>query len=82
MHPPIREQPGKGPSGIWLKLMIESGLLSIKTFLVKVPLKIGQEKYLIDSVLRTNPWRYEIKDLNDEKIIGRSYERELLLCKS
>ena len=74
MHPPIREQPVKGPSGIWLKLMIESGLLSIKT--------IGQEKYLIDSVLRTNPWRYEIKDLNDEKIIGRSYERELLLCKS
>ena len=62
--------------------MIESGLLSIKTFLVKVPLKIGQEKYLIDSILRTNPWRYEIKDLNDEKIIGRSYERELLLCKS
>ena len=30
-----------------LKLMIESGLLSIEIFLVKVTLKIGQEKYLL-----------------------------------
>ena len=28
-----------------LKLMIESNLLSIRTFLAKVPLKNGQEKY-------------------------------------
>ena len=30
-----------------LKLMIESELLSIRIFLVKVTLKIGQEKYLL-----------------------------------
>ena len=30
-----------------LKLMIELGLLSTKIFLVKVTLKIGQEKYLL-----------------------------------
>ena len=29
------------------KVMIESELLSIKTFLVKVILKIGQDKYLL-----------------------------------
>ena len=29
------------------KLMIESALLSMRTFLVKVTLRIGQEKYLI-----------------------------------
>ena len=29
-----------------LKLVIESGLLSTNTYLVKVTLKIGQEKYL------------------------------------
>ena len=38
-----------------LKLMIESELLSIRIFLVKVTLKIGQEKYLLPvSVLKAN----------------------------
>ena len=35
------------PNLLNLKLMIEPGLLSIRIFLVKVTLKIGQEKYLL-----------------------------------
>ena len=33
---------------------------------------------IIDSVLKTNPWTYKIKDLKGEKIIGSFYEKELL----
>ena len=36
------------------------------------------EIFIIDSVLKTNPWTYEIKDLNGGKIIGSFYEKELL----
>ena len=62
--------------------MIESELLIITIFSVKVTLKIGQEKYLInDSVLKTNSWIYKIKDLNIEKMIGSFYEKELFLSK-
>ena len=35
------------------------------------------ERNIIDSVLKTNPWTYQIKDLNREKIIGSG--KELLL---
>ena len=38
----------------------------------------SREIFIIDSVLKTNPWTYKIKDLNGEKIIGSSYEKELL----
>ena len=31
--------------------------------------------------LKTNPWIYRIKDVSGEKIIGSSYEKELLLSK-
>ena len=34
--------------------------------------------FVIDSVLRTNPWTYKLKDLNQEKIIVIFYEKELL----
>ena len=27
----------------------------------------SREIFIIDSVLKTNPWRYEIKDLNEER---------------
>ena len=48
--------------------MIEWELLSIRIFIVKVTLKIGHEKYFtIDSVLKTYPWTYKLKDLNGEK---------------
>ena len=39
----------------------------------------SREIFIIDSILKTNPWTYKIKDLNGEKIIGSFYEKELLL---
>ena len=36
-----------------------------------------REIFIIDSILKTNPWTYKIKDLNVEKIIGSFYEKEL-----
>ena len=41
----------------------------------------SREMFIIDSVFKTNPWTYKIKDLNGEKIIGSFYENELLLIK-
>ena len=41
----------------------------------------SREIFIIDSVLKTNPWTYKIKDLNGEKIIGRFCEKKLLLSK-
>ena len=38
----------------------------------------SREIFIIDSVLKANPWAYKIKDLNGEKIIGSFYEKELL----
>ena len=59
--------------------MIESELLSIKIFLVKVTVKNGQKKrFMIDSVLKANHRTYKIKDLNRETIIGSFYEKQLL----
>ena len=37
--------------------------------------------FVIDSVLKTKPWTYKVKDLNRETIIGSFYEKELLLNK-
>ena len=37
--------------------------------------------YLIDSVLKTSPWMYKIKDLNREKVIRNFREKEILLYK-
>ena len=34
--------------------------------------------FVIASVLKTNPWDYKIKDLNQEKIIGSFYEKEII----
>ena len=39
----------------------------------------SREIFIIDSVLKTNPWTYKLKDSNGERIIGRFYEKELLL---
>ena len=39
----------------------------------------SKEIFVIDSVLKTNPWMYKIKDLNEETILGSLYEKELLL---
>ena len=37
--------------------------------------------FIINSILKTNPWTYKIKDLNGEKTIGSFYEKELLWSK-
>ena len=39
----------------------------------------SREIFIIDSVLKTNPWTYNIKNINREKIMGSFYEKELLL---
>ena len=39
----------------------------------------SREIFVIDSVWKTNPWMYKMKDLNREKIIG--IFNELLLSK-
>ena len=41
--------------------------------------KCSWEIFIIDSVLKINPWTYKIKDANRQKIIGSFYEKELLL---
>ena len=41
----------------------------------------SREILVIDSLLKTNSWRYKIKHLNGEKKIGSFYEKELLLSK-
>ena len=41
----------------------------------------SRETFIIDSVLKTNPWTYKVKDLNGEKMIGGFYEQEMLLNK-
>ena len=39
----------------------------------------SREVFVINSMLKTNPWVYKIKYLKGEKIIGSLYEKELLL---
>ena len=39
----------------------------------------SRQIFIIDFVLKTNPWTYKLKDLNREKMIGSFYEKELLL---
>ena len=41
----------------------------------------SREIFIIDSVLKTYPWTYKIKDLNREKIMGSFHEKQLFLCK-
>ena len=41
--------------------------------------KWPREIFIIDSVLKTNPRTYKIKDLNGIKAIGSFYEKKLLL---
>ena len=56
--------------------MTESKILSIRIFLVKITLKIRQEKYLLRILfLKLILGKY----LNGEKIIGSFYEKKLLL---
>ena len=62
--------------------MTESELLSIRIFLQKgYTENWSREIFIIDSVLKANPWTYQIKDLNGGKIMGSFNEKELLLSK-
>ena len=56
------------------KVNDEWELLSIKTFLVKVILKIGQEKYLLSNLISNLILGHKIKNWNGEKITGSFYE--------
>ena len=38
----------------------------------------SSEIFIINFVLKTNPGTYKIKDLNEEKLIGSFYQKELL----
>ena len=40
---------------------------------------LSREIFIMDSVLKTNPWCCKIKDLKREKIIGIIYKKYLLL---
>ena len=39
----------------------------------------SREVFIINSVLKTNPWIYKVKDLNREKHLGSLYEKKLSL---
>ena len=38
----------------------------------------SREIFIIDSLLKTNPWTCEIKDVNGEKLFGSFYAKEFL----
>ena len=40
-------------------------------------LSLSEEDFVSKKVKNTVPWTYVIEDLDDEKIIGRFYEKEL-----
>ena len=64
-----------------LKLLslIESELPSIRIFFSKgYTGNWSREIFILDSILETNRWTYEINNLNGKKIIGSIYEKELL----
>ena len=61
--------------------MIASEVLAEEYFSKGYSDNWSEEIFVIDSVLKINPWPYKIKDLNEEKIIGSFYEKELLLSK-
>ena len=39
----------------------------------------SREIVIIEFILKTNPWTYKLEDLNEEKIIGSFYEKQLFL---
>ena len=60
--------------------MTKSESRSIKIFLVNTTTKnLSNQIFIINCALKTNLGTYEIKELNGEKIIGKFYEKHLLL---
>ena len=60
--------------------MINSESGSIKIFLVNITTKnLSNQVFIINSALKTNLGTYKTKELNGEKVIGKFYEKHLLL---
>ena len=60
--------------------MINSESGSIKIFLVNITTKnLSNQVFIINSALKTNLGTYKTKELNGEKVIGKFYEKNLLL---
>ena len=58
--------------------MIELEYPDTKIYLPKDILLIGAKKYfIVDKINDTVPYTYNLKDLNDEEIIGSFYDKEL-----
>ena len=61
-----------------LKWVIELEYLDIKNIFAKgyVP-NWSSEIFIVDKINDTVPYTYNLKDLNDEEIIGSFYDKEL-----
>ena len=58
--------------------MIELEYLNSKIYLLKdILLNWSTEMFIVDKINDTVPYTYNLKDLNDEEIIGSFYDREL-----
>ena len=64
--------------------MIESERQNIKNNFSKCCTEnLSKEIFMVDPELKTIPWKYKIKDLNSETIIGSFYKKNCCLvnCK-
>ena len=58
--------------------MIELEYLNLKIYLLKdIPPNWSKEIFIADKINDTVPYTYNLKDLNDEEIIGSFYDQEL-----
>ena len=58
--------------------MIELEYLDTKIYLLKEQRsKWSKEIFIVDKINDTVPYTYNLKDLNDEEIIGSFYDKEL-----
>ena len=62
-----------------LKLMVELELQNTNIFNTGYVEIWSREIFITDSVLKTYTYTFKLNDLNEEKIIGSSYERELFV---
>ena len=63
-----------------LKLKVNDRVIKYKNNFTKGYIENWlREIFIVDSVLKTNPWTYKLLDLNGEKIIGSFYEKEFFL---
>ena len=64
----------KNPKAPKLKVNHRFRITKCKNIFSKFyPENWSRKLFIIDFVLKTNPWTYKIKDLNGEKIIGKFY---------